>query len=91
MDNKMAIPKITTENDYDNNCFTEMVRRWCERKTTPFKSTSIVVNAAPWLPDAVTASRNKEGQLYLNFYSALRAGFGSLSDEDVNAIIEEWL
>lgn len=81
-----ASPKIIVEKDYDG-FFENLVKQWVKRKTEPFKHHTISVYAGPWLPDAVSY-RSTGGVLAFSFYAALRAGFGALSDSDIEQIID---
>lgn len=67
-----------------------MVKEWCYRKTTPFKSKVIKITSGPYKGCAVSCE-HKGDTLHIDFYSALRNGFGDLSQDDVNKIIEEWI
>jgi hypothetical protein len=86
----VAIPMIYTKKDYDGY-FTELVISWCKKKTTSFKSKAIYVTAGPFRLDTVTCYHDKRGNLHIDFYSAIRSGFGALSKEEISSIIEEWL
>jgi hypothetical protein len=81
-------PEIEVLSDYDGY-FEALVRRWVDRKTTEFKFKKIQISSGPYRADAVRVYQ-REGQptVVLDFYSALRTGFGHLSETDVNAIIE---
>lgn len=85
----MWIPEIITVSDYDGY-FTDLVKEWCYKKITPFKSQVIRITAGPYRGNAVTCQR-KGDDLHIDFYSALRNGFGGLSQDDVNKIIEKWI
>lgn len=85
-----TIPMICVKKDYDGY-FTGLVLSWCKSKTTEFKSKAIILSAGPYRPDAVSCYHDHEGRLHIDFYAAIRAGFGGLSTEDVNAIMEQWL
>jgi hypothetical protein len=86
----MSIPEIEVGSDYDG-AFEHMVRNWCKTKTTPFKSKKLFITAGPYRSDAVTLERKEGGILHLDFYSAIRAGFGGISPAEVKEIQEEWL
>lgn len=77
---------IKTIKDYDGY-FTKLVESWIARKTAPFKHETVEITSGPYHPDAVFYSSDGN-TLKLDFYSALRVGFGSLSTVDVDAIID---
>lgn len=79
-------PLITVKRDYEGY-FESLVRKWISSKTTPFKHQEIIINSGPYRVDAVT-THSKGNTLELDFYSAIRAGFGSLSEEEVKEIID---
>lgn len=84
----MSSPELRVHNDYDRY-FQRLVDSWIQRKCEEgrvFAHTAVVVTAGPWRPDAVT-TRSAGGVLFLDFYSAIRTGFGRLSAEDVDAIV----
>jgi hypothetical protein len=79
-------PRVVIEHDYDG-AFEHLVRRWMAKKVGPFKHTEIRINAGPYRESAVSYV-SKDDVLWFDFYSALRAGFGDLSAEDVEALID---
>jgi hypothetical protein len=85
------LPEIEVKSDYDG-FFERLVRLWVERRVaalTPgdqFAHRKIVISSGPWRSYAVQYEK-VDDVLYLDFYSALRTGFGSLGDEEVEAII----
>jgi hypothetical protein len=79
-------PKITVESDYDGY-FESLVYEWCGMKSGPFNHDEIVVSAGPWKMAAVSFEE-KGRVIYLDFYAALRNGFGMLSDHDIVQLIE---
>lgn len=81
----MADPYIYVASDFDGY-FEAMVRAWVKQKTTPFTHSRIVVSAGPYRLDAVT-TRSYQGAIYIDFYSALRTGFGHISNEEIDIII----
>ena len=86
-----TMPEVVVEKDYDGY-FEGWVKALVKKKAeqgTPFKHTKIVVTAGPWRPYAVTFV-SKDGVLHLDWYSALRTGFGSISKEET-AELEELL
>ena len=82
-------PALRVESDY-GQYFENLVSSWIERKRnegSDFKHQVVRITAGPYRPDAVT-TREEGDVLHLDFYSALRAGFGGLSAEDITAIVE---
>ena len=77
--------KLIVLNDYDGY-FEALVRGWMGHVTNP-KHHTVQVSAGPYRPDALTYS-SKNGVITLDFYSALRTGFGQLSAQDIAEIIE---
>lgn len=86
----MELPEIVVKHDY-NGYFENLVKGWCKKKTTPFKHTKININAGPYRADAVSAFDEEDGSLTLDFYSAIRNGFGSLSQTEIQEIMDDWL
>lgn len=84
----MPIPKLTVEKDYDG-FFEAWVRGWMERKAPDaYQHKEIVITAGPYRPYAVSFDKTEDGVLRLDFYSALRAGFGGLLESDIKEIID---
>jgi hypothetical protein len=82
-------PELRVHSDYDGY-FEQLVDRWIQRKRNAggrFKHTAVKITAGPYRADAVTTT-SKDGVLHLDFYSALRTGFGSLSEDEIDEIIE---
>lgn len=82
------LPEVVVEEDYDGyfESFVKgLIARKAERRTQEFKHFKIVITAGPWRPYAVMWEEKDDG-LYLDFYSALRRGFGSLSSEEVDEL-----
>lgn len=80
-------PSIEVEVDFDGY-FEALVNQWINEKAREdeeFKHKTIWVSAGPWRSSALSY-RSKEDVLYLDFYSALRSGFGSLSQRDIERI-----
>lgn len=93
--NRFPEPKIEVLSDFDGY-FEAMVRRWVQQMKdsgTLFKSQRILITAGPYRACAVSAEVGgiDNEQLTLDFYSALRTGFGSLSESDVAQIKGDWL
>lgn len=83
----MSVPQLIILSDYDHY-FERLVEHWIlskEREGGTFKHKTITVTSGPYRPDALSF-QSKGDDLHLDFYSALRAGFGYLSNEDVEAI-----
>lgn len=78
-------PTIVVIHDYDGY-FEALVRSWIVRKVH-FKHHTVKVNSGPYRMDAVSYNSH-DGVILFDFYAALRNGFGMLSDEDVEAILE---
>ena len=85
----MPRPTIEVESDYDG-FFESLVSRWIDRKEAAgkeFKHSVVGISAGPWRSYAVSYSA-KDDRIHLDFYSAVRTGFGDLSSADVEAIID---
>jgi hypothetical protein len=78
--------KIEVIRDYDN-FFLNLVEKFCKHKKGEFKHHTIKVNARPFQPDALTYW-SKDGVIQLTFYSALRAGFGGFTKQEIEEIID---
>lgn len=84
------MPEILVEKDYDGY-FENLVREWCSRKQTKgneFKNNKIIITAGPYRMDAVTTRHPAPGVIHIDFYAALRTGFGHLSEQEVEQIID---
>ena len=82
--------KIRTESDYDGY-FTAWVRSWMEKKKAagkPFKHKVLVVSAGPYRMYACNITERGD-TLEIDFYSPLRNGFGGLSQDAIDAIVEK--
>jgi hypothetical protein len=85
----MTEPTIEVGVDFDGY-FEGLVRNWVLEKAQsgrPFHHRTITVNAGPYRPYAVRYSKDGD-TIHLDFYSALRTGFGELSEADVEGIKE---
>jgi len=86
--------EIAVLTDYDGY-FEWLVKSWVDKKEeqkTPFKHSKIMITAGPYRSEAVTAEKGIDGNtIHLDFYSALRTGFGQLTEKDVQEIIDDWL
>ena len=82
-------PTLIVRQDYDGY-FEGLVNSWLEHKRhsgVPFNHVEVVISAGPYRPYAVSYEKDG-GSIHLDFYSALRTGFGSLGNDEVEAIIE---
>ncbi len=97
-------PRIQVDSDYEHRLeidvegrtklvggyFETLVRGWiteAESAGHEFKHGCVRITAGPWRPYAV--GYEVEGNvLHLDFYSALRTGFGSIAASEVAAIKE---
>jgi hypothetical protein len=87
----ITYPEIIVESDYDGY-FERLVRGWCDKKTMPFRHKKIIITAGPYRSCAVSAMKDDEGKtIRLDFYAALRTGFGQLDSAEINEIINNWL
>lgn len=87
--NGAVTPVVLVGQDYEGY-FEALVKHWVERKVqsgVPFKNRKIYVTAGPYRPAAV-AYEVVGDTLKLDFYAALRRGFGALSEQDVVELIE---
>ena len=73
--------QVVVKSDY-GGYFEQLVRSWLEKKGGPSRHDVIEVSAGPYRASAVTYKTDGR-TLKLDFYSALRTGFGSLSTQDV--------
>lgn len=78
-------PVVRVIRDYEGY-FEALVRKLVDTKAEPFKNKEIWVNSGPWRTDACVTRRIAEGVIELDFYSALRTGFGSLTKADKESI-----
>ena len=90
----MKLIDIEVMSDYDDH-FLNLVKGWILRKNHSgelFKHQKIIISAGPWRPYAVHYESSLDPDtniktLEIDFYAALRAGFGQLSEQDVNDLI----
>lgn len=81
----MTVPVIEVKRDYDGY-FEGLVRGILKQVPNP-RSERIVINSGPYRPSAVTYAWDEATKtMTLDFYSALRRGFGSLSTTDLVAL-----
>ena len=76
---------VHVETDYDGY-FERLVRSWIARVAHP-KHRRVLISAGPWRPYAVKYT-SSGSTLHLDFYAALRSGFGELSKQDVADILQ---
>ena len=90
---KVDEPTIVIERDFDGY-FEHLVRGWIKKqREMGLKSRhhTVKIDAGPYRSDAVSCRPDGEGGILLDFYSAIRTGFGSLRDQEIQDIIEKWL
>jgi len=84
-------PIVQVDSDYEGY-FAGLVNRWIEEKAKQgkrFNHKVVSISAGPWRMAAVSFETFKEEKrIHLDFYSALRVGFGSLSRTEVEEIEE---
>jgi hypothetical protein len=84
-------PTVVVKKDF-NGYFEKLVNSWLDVAVSSgysFKHHTIVVNAGPYRAVAVTVEdTDNPGEVMVDFYSGLRAGFGELSRMDVAGIID---
>lgn len=82
----MSQPEIVVQSDFDGY-FERLVQSWIDMQDTRrFKHSKIVISAGPWRSCYVYIE-SKDGELHLDFYSAIRMGFGHISDAEVMQIV----
>jgi hypothetical protein len=74
---------IVVERDYDGY-FEGLTKRIVSMVKSP-KYTTVIVTAGPYRPNAVSVNkvRDRDDAVHLDYYSALRTGFGRLSEQDL--------
>ena len=78
--------EIVVERDFDGY-FEHLARRILARADAlghALKYRRVVVDAGPWRADALRVVHVDDATVRLEFYSALRKGFGSLSGADLD-------
>lgn len=86
-------PEITVKSDFDGY-FEKLVRGWVKQlrdEDKRLRHKRIVIEAGAYRSSAVATKSDGIDTLSLDFYSAIRNGFGGLSDADVAAIKNNWL
>lgn len=87
----MSAPKITVEKDYDGY-FERLVRSWVDRKKETgesFNNSRIKISSGPYRPYAVSYKIEEDtNTICLDFYSALRTGFGELGEDEIDQLVE---
>jgi len=80
---------VVVKSDYDGY-FESWVKGWIQQKVEmgkPFNHKRVVITSGPWRSYAVSFEKAGE-ELRLDFYSALRAGFGGVTASEIREIIE---
>jgi hypothetical protein len=87
-------PEIQIIHDYDG-AFESLVNGWVKKKVASgkeFKHDIITITSGPYRRAAVgyISSEQDDGKkvIAFDFYAALRAGFGELTDKDIEELIE---
>jgi hypothetical protein len=87
-------PELRVDSDYDRY-FESLVDKWIDEKRVAggtFRHEQVRVTAGPYRSSAVSfrSFTLEDGKkiIHLDFYSALRSGFGSLSAQDIVEIKE---
>ena len=75
------MPQIIVKSDYDGY-FESLARKILGYAENP-KYKFIEVTAGPYRADALSVRRVDDTTVQLDFYSAIRNGFGSLSENDL--------
>lgn len=79
--------EVIVKSDYDGY-FENYVRRMLAQKCeVHIKHKKIVISAGPWREYAV-AFKEEGDTLHLDFYSALRTGFGGINTGELMQLIE---
>lgn len=81
-------PQMTIVSDYDG-FFEKLVDSWIARKIAAgghIIHSSVRVTAGPYRSSAVTY-RSDGKEIHFDFYSALRVGFGSLTEVEIEELI----
>lgn len=79
-------PELVIEEDYDGY-FEGLVKGMIENKNGKFKHKKIVVTSGPYRPYTM-GYESKDDTINIDFYSAIRNGFGSLSNDDIDQMTE---
>ncbi len=81
----MQTPVIEVKTDFDGY-FERLTKKIVEIATEmnkPFRFERIEVTAGPYRCDALTINRVDEKTVNMDYYSAIRTGFGRLTEEDL--------
>lgn len=84
----MKKPKIIIKKDFDGY-FKKLVEGWVEQKVASgkkFNNKEIVVIGVPRMLSAITY-KQEDQRITLCFYSALRSGFGLLTEQEIKEVI----
>lgn len=80
-------PEVIVESDY-GGFFEKFVRDLMKKKKVgEFKHKRIIISAGPYRSYAVSYEI-KDDTIHLDFYSALRSGFGGITDVEVAELIK---
>jgi hypothetical protein len=86
-------PEIVVGNDYEGFFF-RLVTKWVDelaKRGLKARHQKITITAGAWRASAVSLESDAKGSLTVDFYAAIRAGFGSLTGEEQEDIITKWL
>jgi hypothetical protein len=89
----VAEPEIVVDKDFDGH-FERLVRGWIaehQQAGGKFLHQTIKITAGPYRAQAVAIDSNGIDTVALDFYSAIRNGFGSLSSREIDNIKKCWL
>jgi hypothetical protein len=82
------MPEIIVEVDFDGY-FENLTRQIIARARSnghEFKFKKVTVTAGPWRSVACSVNKVDNNTVNLDFYSALRTGFGIITDDDLAGI-----
>lgn len=77
--------KITIINDYDGY-FEWLVSSWLKLETC--NRAEIRITAGPYRSYAMSCRVDQDNILHIDFYSALRNGFGELKQQEINEMLK---
>lgn len=91
----VAVVELVIERDFDGY-FEQLVKSWLGRLRTVPKHDKVIVTAGPGRQDAVSYVSRTEPEsgggtrnvITLDFYSALRNGFGELRKDEVENLLK---
>lgn len=80
------MPEIVVNSDFDGY-FERLVRAQLAKRGESRRE-RIIISAGPWRPYGVAYKISEDGKtLELDFYSALRNGFGSFNPNDLQEVL----